>query len=291
MLNDVVRLSSKIKPLLPENEYFNIFLQMKTKFWKYHGNGNDFVILDDRLSNYEFDRKTIAQLCERHFGIGADGLIIVGQSSMADFKMTYYNADGKLSSLCGNGGRCVAMFAYQMKIASKEMTFEAFDGVHKATIECELLTDKSFYVSLQMEDVQSVERNKKFYFLNTGSPHYVEFVDKLAEFDVLIEGRKTRYSERFSPNGTNVNFAELKRDRLFVRTYERGVEDETLSCGTGVTAAAIAAYLETGKPDFKIQTTGGDFRVSFEEDNGVFKNICLHGPAELVFKGEIETSN
>lgn len=258
------------------------------KFWKYHGNGNDFIILDCRLDNCELDSETIARLCDRHYGIGADGLIIVGSSEMADFKMTYFNADGNMSSLCGNGGRCVAMFAYQKEIVSREMLFEAFDGTHKAVIEREIQADKSYSVSLQMSNIQSVERNRKFYFLNTGSPHYVEFVDKLAEMDVVTNGRITRYSERFSPNGTNVNFAELKGDRLFVRTYERGVESETLSCGTGVTATAIAAYLETGKSDFQIQTTGGNFRISFEEEDGLFKNVCLHGPAELVYTGEIE---
>lgn len=263
---------------------------MKMEFWKYHGNGNDFILLDGRFEKYQLKAEQIARFCDRHFGIGADGLIIVGHSKRADFKMSYYNADGNLSSMCGNGGRCVAMFVYLMKIAPEKMTFEAFDGLHEATITHELLKSRRCDVSLKMSDVLSVERNEKFYFLDTGSPHYVEFVDQLAEMDVFTAGRKTRYSERFAPNGTNVNFAELKGNRLFVRTYERGVENETLSCGTGITAAAIVAFLEIGKSDLKIQTTGGNFRVSFEEHKGEFTNVCLHGPAELVFKGEIEIS-
>ena len=260
---------------------------MEFEFWKYQGNGNDFMIVDERAGGHQLTTEQIRNLCDRHFGIGSDGLIIVNESKVADFEMRYYNADGHLSSMCGNGGRCVALFAYLMGIAPKEMAFEAFDGVHKAIIEEELSKGKKHAVSLQMADVSGVDRNENFYFLDTGSPHYVEFVENLAEMDVFKEGRVTRFSERFSPEGTNVNFVELKDNRLFVRTYERGVEDETLSCGTGVIASAIAAFLETGRKNFQIQTTGGTFSVKFKHQNEEFTDVWLHGPAEMVFKGVV----
>ena len=261
---------------------------MKIEFWKYQGNGNDFVLLDERGSNHQLSTEQIRKLCDRHFGIGADGLMMLTNSNMSDFKMAYYNSDGKLASMCGNGGRCIAMFAYLLKIVPKEMSFEAYDGLHKAIIEEEMIEGKKYAVALQMTGVSAVEQSEKFYYLDTGSPHYVEFVENLAEMDVVKEGKLTRYSEHFSPGGVNANFVEVKDNRLFVRTYERGVEDETLSCGTGVTAAAIAAFLETGRKGFQIQTSGGEFRVSFDESEGVFSPIWLHGPAELAFKGFVE---
>ena len=261
---------------------------MEIAFWKYQGNGNDFIILDERDSARQLTSVQVRKLCDRHFGIGADGLMTLKEAEHADFKMSYYNADGELASMCGNGGRCIAMFANLMNIAPAEMSFEAYDGLHKAIIEEELLEGRKYAVSLQMADVAGVEQSGNFYFLDTGSPHYVEFVENLAEMDVFKEGSIIRFSERFSPGGTNVNFVELKDKRLFVRTYERGVEDETLPCGTGVTASAIAAFLKTGDKDFQIQTSGGEFRLSFEEDKGVFVKVCLHGPAEFVFKGQIK---
>ncbi len=261
---------------------------MKIEFWKYQGNGNDFVVIDERTENYHLTAEQIMNLCDRHFGIGADGLMSVKKSDKADFEMQYYNADGKISSMCGNGGRCIAMFAYLLKMAPKEMSFDAFDGIHKAIIEEEMLAGKAYTVSLQMANVVGIEKSEKFYFLNTGSPHYVEFVKNLAEMDVPKEGRITRFSERFSPDGTNVNFVEIKGDRLFVRTYERGVENETLSCGTGVTASAIAAFMETGKNDFQIQTIGGAFMVQFKQSQKGFSDVWLIATAEFVFKGVIE---
>ena len=261
---------------------------MKTEFWKYQGNGNDFILLDERGADRQLSTEQIRKLCDRNFGIGADGLMMLTESAVSYFKMDYYNADGKLSSMCGNGGRCISVFAHLLEIAPKAMSFEAYDGIHKAIIEEELIKGKKYAVSLQMTDVSAVEQSGKYYFLDTGSPHYVEFVENLVEMDVVKEGRLTRYSERFSPEGTNVNFVEIKDNRLFVRTYERGVEAETLSCGTGVTASAIAAFLETGKKDFQIQTSGGAFRIAFEESEGVFNSVWLYGPAELVFKGIVE---
>jgi len=260
---------------------------METKFFKVQGNGNDFIIIDDREKEFSLTVENIKYLCNRHFGIGADGLMMLRNSDKSDFTMLYYNADGHLAGMCGNGGRCLAAFAFQQNIAGKKMTFDAFDGKHDAVVNSVLKEDVLFDVSLRMGEVDKVEKNGDYYFMDTGSPHYVEFVEKVAEIDVVKEGRKTRYSEQFSPEGTNVNFVELSTDRIFVRTYERGVEDETLSCGTGVTASAIAAYLETGKKDLKIHTTGGDFKVQFEEHNGIFSPVWLTGPAEMVFRGVI----
>jgi diaminopimelate epimerase len=256
---------------------------MHFEFWKYHGNGNDFVIINNINENLELNSSQIAQICHRRFGIGADGLILVNKSKNYDFEMLYHNSDGNLASMCGNGGRCVAAFAFSQKIAKKNMTFDAFDGKHDAVINNEI--ENGLLVSLKMADVKSVEINKNYYFLDTGSPHYVEFVDHVAEFDVFNSGRNTRNSEKFHPYGTNVNFAELSNDKVFVRTYERGVEEETLSCGTGVTASAIATYLECGKNEVDIHTLGGDFKVCFDVEDKVFTNIWLKAPAIEVYKG------
>jgi diaminopimelate epimerase len=260
---------------------------MKLNFWKYQGNGNDFVIIDDLNEEIKFSSGQIKKICDRHFGIGADGLMLLRPSKQYHFKMLYYNSDGYLASMCGNGGRCIAAFAYFRGIVPVKMTFDAYDGEHEAVVEENFPEKNEMDISLKMTDVKKIEKNGKYYFLDTGSPHYVEFVDKVAEIDVVKEGRKTRQSERFSPDGTNVNFVELTESRMFVRTYERGVEDETLSCGTGVTASAISAFLESGQMGQKIHTTGGDFTVRFEQNNSIFSNIWLRGPAKLVFKGNI----
>ncbi len=263
---------------------------MKINFWKYQGNGNDFIIVDNRKGEIKLGKEHINKLCSRRFGIGADGLIIIASSSVADFEMLYYNSDGALSSMCGNGGRCAAMFAFLQGISDKEMIFNAYDGLHRAIIE-DRCADRMCDVSLSMADVHEVEKEDNFYFLNTGSPHYVEFVEHVAEIDVVSEGRKTRYSERFMPEGTNVNFVEMDDDRIFVRTYERGVEDETLSCGTGVTASAMIAYFINGKTSQLVHTMGGEFIVSFDpKADGIFKNVWLRGPAEFVFEGKMEIS-
>lgn len=262
---------------------------MTVHFWKYQGNGNDFVIINNLTGeNVTLSSDSITLMCDRHFGIGADGLMVIRKCEEADFEMLYYNADGQLSSMCGNGGRCIAAFAFLQQIADRKLVFKAFDGIHRAMINQEVVKGKILDVSLSMGKVSGVIKEKDFYILDTGSPHYVEFVEKVAEVNVVGEGRKTRYSERFSPEGINVNFVEISKNRLFVRTYERGVENETLSCGTGVTASAIAAYLETGRKDYSIHTTGGEFTVNFNEANGIFDAVWLRGPAEEVFKGSIE---
>lgn len=258
---------------------------MEINFWKYQGNGNDFVIIDSREGSIELSAGQIKKVCDRHFGIGADGLMILLGHPDAGFEMKYYNADGHLSSMCGNGGRCIAAFAFSRGIVGKETNFTAYDGLHKALINSGNRDDRIFDVSLSMGNVEEIIKENNYYLLNTGSPHYVEFVNDVANLDVITEGRKTRYSERFAPDGLNVNFVELGEKRIFVRTYERGVEDETLSCGTGVTASAIAAYFETGKKDYSIHTTGGDFRVSFSDSEGTISSVWLHGQVQRVFQG------
>jgi len=261
-------------------------------FFKFHGNGNDFVIINNLENNIELSTEQVRYLCNRRFGVGADGLMLLNSSDDCDFEMTYYNSDGQLASMCGNGGRCIAAFAYKIGLVDNKMRFLAFDGFHDAEVMEISEDDSTWDVKLQLVDVKLVEKSEGYYFLDTGSPHYVEFVEKVAEIDVYNEGRKTRYSELFSPHGTNVNFVEISDDRIFVRTYERGVEEETLSCGTGVTASAIAAYMEVGKSDIAVHTTGGDFTVSFDHEvidgKEIFNNICLRGPAKLVFEGEVD---
>lgn len=260
---------------------------MHVEFYKYHGNGNDFVIINNINGLINLSAQQIAHICDRRFGIGADGLIFVNSSIDAEFEMVYHNSDGNIGSMCGNGGRCAAAFAYRLGITNDKMIFDAYDGKHQAIINDKLKGVKGFSVSLQLADVENVEENENYYFLDTGSPHYVEFIENVADFDIKGFGKKTRFSEKFHPNGTNVNFAELSRDRIFVRTYERGVEDETLSCGTGVTASAIAAYFKTGKTRANIHTPGGDFKVWFKVENNKFVDLWLKGPAEEVFKGVV----
>jgi len=254
-------------------------------FHKYHGTGNDFIIIDNRdLKFNRTDNALIARLCHRHFGIGADGLMLLQNKTGYDFEMVYYNADGNESSMCGNGGRCITEFARTLGLIKTEAHFFAIDGNHHAII-------KQGYISLKMNDVKAVEVNANFAFLNTGSPHYVAFVNDVTKYNVADQGRKIRNSERFIAEGTNVNFIEKQYNDLFVRTYERGVEAETLSCGTGVTAAALVAALRsvsTTQTHCDIKTLGGKLTVKFTRhaDNS-FTDIWLEGPATFIFKGEV----
>ncbi len=258
---------------------------MKIVFYKYQGTGNDFILLDNRQNVYnEISTAQLKQLCDRHFGIGADGLMLLNSKEGYDFEMIYFNADGKQGTMCGNGGRCLVKFAAMLGIKKKEYSFLATDGVHEAEMDL----DKE--VSLKMKDVNSVEFTLNNFLLNTGSPHYVKYVKDVASVDVVAEGRKIRNSKKFAEKGVNVNFVEtISDDEVFVRTYERGVEDETLSCGTGVTAAAlIAAHNEKGFNRVEVKTTGGNLNVEFEKMSETeFTNIWLSGPAEFVFSGEI----
>ena len=254
---------------------------MKTKFHKYEGAGNDFIIIDNRDKSFDKSNFQLIQaMCDRKKGIGADGLILLQIAEKYDFEMVYFNANGHIGSMCGNGGRCIVDFAKQLNIFDKECEFLACDGPHIAS-----WSDSS--VSLRMQDVYSIECGEDFFYLDTGSPHYVKFVKDLHKINVLEEGRKIRYNSRFKEVGTNVNFVELNNDKLYIRTYERGVEDETLACGTGVVASALSAFESGLIPSKSIEVIayGGDLKVTFDKDEN-YKNIHLIGPYRCVFKGE-----
>lgn len=259
---------------------------MNLTFYKYQGTGNDFVMIDNRTNSFpKNNTKLVAFLCDRKFGIGADGLILLENHEKYDFKMKYYNSDGNESSMCGNGGRCLVAFAKQLQIIQNKAEFEAIDGYHFATV------DENKIVSLQMKDVSDVKVFENHTFLNTGSPHHVELVSELSSFDVKNRGSQIRYSNLYGKEGSNINFVkQIESDKFAVRTYERGVEDETLSCGTGVTAVAIAMYNSklTEANKVKLNVEGGSLEVSFNEKNGKFTDVFLIGPAKFVFKGEIE---
>ena len=253
---------------------------MKIGFSKYQGAGNDFVILDNRSSKFHsLTTEDINQLCHRRLGIGADGLIMLEASQTFDFKMRYFNADGMEGSMCGNGARCLVDFAQQLDVFQSHCRFEACDGPHDAQWNKEK-------VVLKMNDVTHIEQGRDFHFLNTGSPHYVQWVDDLKSLDVNKRGREVRYNPRFKDEGTNVNFMTIHADGLEIRTYERGVEQETLACGTGAVACAIAAYHSGRLTDTEVSVTtlGGQLKVTFEGDSN-YKNIFLSGPYQRVFDG------
>lgn len=253
-------------------------------FYKYQGTGNDFVMIDNREYNFsKNDTKLVAQLCDRKFGIGADGLILLENHPTADFKMVYYNADGQESTMCGNGGRCLVRFAQFLEIIKDNATFEAIDGMHHAK------AIDSTSISLQMSDVNDVQLEQNYVFANTGSPHHVQLTENLGAVDVYQLGKQLRHN-LYGIEGANINFVEVINSNTFkVRTYERGVEDETLSCGTGVTAVALAMYSthKTTAHEVMLLTPGGDLKVSFEPADSGYKNIWLTGPAIQVFKGTI----
>ncbi len=253
-------------------------------FYKYQGTGNDFIMIDNRNQEFKAGKDLIEGYCHRRFGIGADGLILIENAEGYDFRMVYFNADGNEGSMCGNGGRCAVKFAYDLGIFEQNTKFIAVDGEHLARIEKDI-------VSLKMIDVNKIEKGENFDFMNTGSPHYVAFVNDLTNFEVFNEGKKIRYSEYWtSRGGTNVNFVEVLNDKsISVRTYERGVEDETFSCGTGVTACAIDTFIKKGlKPPLNIKTLGGNLSVDFKViDQNNFSEIYLIGPAKKVFSGLI----
>jgi diaminopimelate epimerase len=259
---------------------------MKIQFAKYQGTGNDFVILDNRDKKYDgLTQKQIEFLCDRRFGVGADGLMLLNMHTDYDFEMKYYNSDGRESSMCGNGGRCLTKFASDVGLVLSDYKFIAIDGEHEATINLDGT------VALKMNDVNEVQYNHGNYILNTGSPHFVTMTNDLMHLDVFKKGREIRYSEDFRDEGINVNFVQLTEepDKIIVRTYERGVEDETYSCGTGVTASAlVCSHNDNGFNRVEVQTKGGELSVEYDRIGDSYKNVWLNGPAVRVFEGAIE---
>ena len=259
---------------------------MTIQFYKYQGTGNDFIVVDNRDSKYSSIREyQVRAFCDRRMGIGADGFMMLNAKPGYDFEMKYFNSDGRESSMCGNGGRCIVKFAYHLGIHKNEYKFWAVDGEHEAEID----TDGT--VSLKMKDVEKVKKVHGDFILDTGSPHYIKLVNDVMNIDVYKNGRVIRYSKDFEQEGINVNFVEqADDDKIIVRTYERGVEDETYSCGTGVTAAALVCYHnENGFNDVEVKTLGGSLNIEFDRnDEDKYSNIWLCGPAEKVYQGIIE---
>lgn len=293
------------------------------EFFKYQGTGNDFVMIDNRDLQFPKDRALIEKLCDRRFGIGGDGLILLENaketfssfrieekkvadpdssanevqsenseistptlkgaiSEFPDFKMVYYNSDGNESTMCGNGGRCIVAFAHFLDIFEDRTTFIAIDGLHEAEI-------RNGIVKLKMGDVNSIKNLDGNFELNTGSPHFVKFVDDVENYEVYTNGNEIRNSATYKTEGINVNFAEEISDgEIFVRTYERGVEDETYSCGTGVTASALVFMKDKNQTSVKVKVLGGNLKVYADKDGDSFKNIWLEGPAKQVFRGKID---
>ena len=259
---------------------------MTLHFYKYQGTGNDFIVADNRKNELALTTEQINNLCDRRFGIGADGLMLLNQIAGFDFEMKYYNADGKPGTMCGNGGRCMTKFAYHLGIHRELYRFLASDGVHEAEIDIDGI------VSVRMKDVTTFRKFHTDFIVDTGSPHYIKMTTNVMDLDVFKKGSEIRHSKEFEEEGINVNFVEQAEevDKIIVRTYERGVEDETLSCGTGVTAAALVCYHnENGFNEVEVTTLGGKLSVEFDKtDEYKFENIWLCGPAEKVFEGTVE---
>ncbi len=259
---------------------------MKLNFLKYQGTGNDFILVDNRKNEILLSTDQIKDLCDRRFGIGADGLMLLNEKTGYDFEMKYFNADGKKGSMCGNGARCMIKFVSHLGIHRELYKFLAVDGAHEAEI------DIDGTVSLKMNDVRTIRKFHSDFILDTGSPHYIKMVNGVMNTDVVKKGFEIRHSKEFEEEGINVNFVEQtdEPDKIIVRTYERGVEDETLSCGTGVTAAALVCYHnENGFNEVEVMTSGGKLTVEFDRvDDDRYENIWLCGPAEKVFEGTVE---
>jgi len=259
---------------------------MSIHFYKYQGAGNDFILIDNRdLSFKATNYKAVLQLCDRRFGIGGDGLMLLQNHPDYDFEMLYFNADGHPGSMCGNGGRCIVAFAKHLGIIGQETDFLAVDGHHYAKT-----TENGDWVDLQMIDIDSISKDGEAFVLNTGSPHYVLQMEGLQDFDVYQHGKAIRNNETYKEKGINVNFVEDKGDHLFVRTFERGVEDETYACGTGVTAVALSLAQQkqqSGHVETPVKVLGGDLKITFDYNGKQFTNVFLCGPAKQVFEGEI----
>lgn len=256
---------------------------MKISFFKYQGTGNDFIIVDDRNKLFPTDNDLIKHLCDRKFGIGSDGLILIQNSTKADFHMEFFNPDAS-KSFCGNGSRCAVAHAYRVGMIENKTRFTAIDGLHSADLE------STSIIKVSMKDVVDLRKSDVDMILDTGSPHLIRFVENLDKEDIIDTGREIRFSEQFKQEGINVNLVEvLGNNKVKCATYERGVEDETLSCGTGVTAVALAAnQLKNCSSPISIVTKGGNLEVEFEYEIDHYKNVTLKGPATFVYKGEIE---
>ena len=252
-------------------------------FSKYHGAGNDFVMINAIKSPVSLTDEEVKEICDRRTGVGADGLIMVLPSENHDFRMKYYNCDGHESTFCGNGGRCIAAFAVEEGLAPQHIDYEAVDGIHKALVTKN--SDNEYMVSITMRDIDSFDLTDERLLINTGSPHYVTRVENLKDYDVRKNGAMIRNDKSISKDGVNVDFMEIIDNQYNIRTFERGVEDETLACGTGVTASAIAAALWYGGENINIKTTLATLNVKFEKVGNSIKNIVLSGPATHVFDG------
>ncbi|MGB0777259.1 MAG: diaminopimelate epimerase [Flavobacteriaceae bacterium] len=255
-------------------------------YYKYQGAGNDFVMIDNRQGQFDKnDTNLVASLCDRHFGIGADGLILIEPHRDYDFQMVYFNADGKQSSMCGNGGRCAVSFAFHLGIIQNKTEFLAIDGLHEA-----LVYDNGEIIDLKMIDVELIKQFEDHFFLDTGSPHHVEFHKDISKIDVQQTGSSIRYGAPYFDSGSNVNFVQASGpNRIKLRTYERGVEGETLACGTGATAAAIAYHLskQTDQCEINVEVLGGELSVRFIKNDEQFNDVWLKGPAKPVFKAKL----
>ena len=256
-------------------------MQQTIEFYKYQGTGNDFVMIDNRDMQFPKKRELVEKLCDRRFGIGGDGLILLENDDNADFKMVYYNSDGNESTMCGNGGRCLVAFAHFLDVFEDRATFEAVDGLHEAEIN-------NGIVKLKMIDVAEIKKDGDDAVLNTGSPHFVQFVKDVEHYKVYEHGNRIRNSATYKEEGINVNFTEeIGENEIFVRTYERGVEDETFSCGTGVTASALVYLKDKNHSTVNVKVLGGTLKVYAEQTGDSFRNVWLEGPAKQVFKGKI----
>lgn len=255
----------------------------KLRFSKYHGAGNDFVMVEAINFPVSLSDEEVMRICDRRTGVGADGLIMVLPSEKYDFKMKYYNCDGHESTFCGNGGRCIAAFAVEQGLVPQHIKYEAIDGIHEALVTKE--SDNEYMVSLTMRDIDSYDIDDNRLIINTGSPHYVTRVKNLDDFDVRKHGAEIRNDKKISSDGVNVDFMEMIDNQIHIRTFERGVEDETLACGTGVTASAIAASLWFGGDNIDINTRIAKLNVRFEKSGNTIRNIVLSGPAKHVFDG------
>lgn len=255
-------------------------------FYKYHGAGNDFIFVYNINKSFTDDSANIQALCNRRTGIGSDGLILLNpsQEKGVDFEMRYFNADGFEGSMCGNGGRCTIAFAHKLQLIKNEAIFKSIDGLHSGKIIA--INGNQIEVILKMKDVNKIVSYKEGYYLDTGSPHVVKFVKDVEKMDVITEGKRIRHHSDF-PEGTNVNFVEIKENYIFVRTFERGVEDETLSCGTGVTASSLAYSLIQPASEVAVKTLGGQLKVTFQRQNNAFNHVFLQGPTCFVFEGKL----